>query len=180
MCIQTSIASHKNLEFEVRHKVLVLLPTQHSKLTLQWRGQYMVEEFVNRMDYTVEVNHYDKKTKNHHFKVGHKMLVLLPTEQNKLTLQWRGPYMVEEVVNRMDYKVKVTKIYHANLFKKYFERDENIAGVAVQIDSYMAGVAVLDEEPEDREYLDDGSFLELRPLPGKESYINISKNLTDK
>ena len=54
--------------------------------------------------------------------------------------------MDKEVINRMDYKVEVrgkTKIYHANLLKQYFER----AGVAIQIDSYMAGVVVLDEEP---------------------------------
>ena len=51
--------------------------------------------------------------------------------------------------------------------------------MAVQIDSYMAGVAVLDEEPEDEEDLDDADLLELRPLFGKESYtdVNISENL---
>ena len=60
--------------------------------------------------------------------------------------------------------------------KQYFER----AGVAVQVDSYMAGVAVLDEEPEDGDDLDDANLLELQPSPGKESYtdVNISKNLT--
>ena len=55
-----------------------------------------------------------------------------------------------EVINRMDYKVEVkgkTKMYHANLLKQYFERDEDVAGVAVQIDSYIAGVAVLDDKP---------------------------------
>ena len=42
-----------------------------------------------------------------------------------------------------------TKIYHANLFKQCFERDEDVAGVAVQnlqIDSYMTGLVTLDEE----------------------------------
>ena len=47
---------------------------------------------------------YNKKTKSRQFEVGHKVLVLLPTEHNKLTLQWRGQYMVREVVNRMEYK----------------------------------------------------------------------------
>ena len=60
------------------------------------------------------------------------------------------------------------------------ERHENIAGVAVQIDSYMAGVAVLDKEPEDGEDMDDANLLELWPLHGKESHtdVNISENLT--
>ena len=51
--------------------------------------------------------------------------------------------------------------------------------MAVQIDLYMAGVAVLDEEPDDGEDLDDANLLEFRLLPGKESYSdhNISENL---
>ena len=63
---------------------------------------------------------YNKKSKNRQFKVKHKVLVLLPTEHNKLTLQWRGAYVVEEVVNRLDFKVEVNnkiKIYHDNLLK---------------------------------------------------------------
>ena len=29
-----------------------------------------------------------------------KVLVLLPTEHNKLTLQWRGPYVVKKLSTR--------------------------------------------------------------------------------
>ena len=67
----------------------------------------------------------------------------------------------------MDYKVEVkgkTKIYHANLLKEYFERDEDIAGMAVHVNSYMAEV---DKEPEDGEDLVDANLLELQPLLGK-------------
>ena len=73
-----------------------------------------------------------------------------------------------------------TKIYHSNLLKQYFKRDVDVARVAVQIDSYMAGMAVLVETPEDGEDLDNTDLLELRPVPGKESYtdVDISKNLT--
>ena len=39
--------------------------------------------------------------------MGDKVLLLLPTESNKLLLQWKGPYEVVEIVNRMDYKVDV-------------------------------------------------------------------------
>ena len=49
---------------------------------------------------------------------------MLPIKHNKLTLKWRRPYMVKEVINKMDYKMEVkgkTKIYHANLLKQYFE-----------------------------------------------------------
>ena len=53
------------------------------------------------------------------------MLILLPTNSNKLLLQWKGPYEVDEVVNRMDYKIDVegiVKTYHANMLKQYVER----------------------------------------------------------
>ena len=49
-------------------------------------------------------HHYDKKTKKRSFEVGQKVVVLLPTD-NKLLLQWKGPYEVVEVLNRMDYRV---------------------------------------------------------------------------
>ena len=34
-------------------------------------------------------HHYDKKARNRQFKVGQKVLVLLPTDSNKLVLQWK-------------------------------------------------------------------------------------------
>ena len=55
------------------------------------------------------------------------MLVLLPTDHNKLLMQWKGPFEVSSVAGLNDYKVKVKgkeKVYHANLLKKYFEREE--------------------------------------------------------
>ena len=35
-------------------------------------------------------HHYDKKARNQQFKVGQKVLLLLPTDSNKLVLQWKG------------------------------------------------------------------------------------------
>ena len=42
-------------------------------------------------------HHYDKKTKDRTFDVGQKVVVLLPTDKNKLLLQWKGPFEVVEV-----------------------------------------------------------------------------------
>ena len=82
--------------------------------------------------------YYDRKGRNRKFSVGQKVLVLLPTEHNKLTLQWRGPYEITEVINKMDFKINIagkTKIYHANLLKLYLERQEvepvQTVGIAV-------------------------------------------------
>ena len=53
---------------------------------------------------SVYKHHYDKSTRQRRL---NKVLLLLPTSHNKLMLQWKGPYEVVEVVNRMDYKVRV-------------------------------------------------------------------------
>ena len=57
--------------------------------------------------------------------VGDEVLVLLPTKENKLQLQWSGPYQITRRVTPVDYKVKrpgcrqEMKVYHANLLKKW-------------------------------------------------------------
>lgn len=79
-----------------------------------------------------------------------KVLALLPIQQNKLLLQWQGPYTVTEVLNDLDYKVEVgrkTKIYHANLLKKYIERpsvSSDDSSAATQI----ATIAVVNSDSE--------------------------------
>ena len=76
---------------------------------------------------SVYKHHYDKSTRKRRLKKGDKVLLLSPTCYNKLMLQWKGPYKVVEVVNRMDYRVKVDYtigIYHINLLKKFEERDD--------------------------------------------------------
>jgi len=51
---------------------------------------------------------------------------MLPTERNKLTLAWRGPYKVVGTVGEVDYKIEISpgkvKTYHVNMLKRYFHR----------------------------------------------------------
>ena len=73
--------------------------------------------------------YYDKRARSRKFDVGDKISLLLPTESNKLLLQWKCPYEIDEVINRMDYKVDVSGVenmYHANMLKQYVER-QNVA-----------------------------------------------------
>ena len=68
---------------------------------------------------------YDKHARLHKFVVGDKALLLLPSESNKVLLQWNSPYEVLEVVNVMNYKVNVKGVlntYPANMLKLYVER----------------------------------------------------------
>ena len=56
---------------------------------------------------SVYKHHYDSSTRERRHKKGDKVILLLPTSHKELMLQWEGTYDVVEVVNRMDYKVKV-------------------------------------------------------------------------
>ena len=72
--------------------------------------------------------YYDRRAKVRKFNPGDKVLVLLPTDTNKLLLQWKGPFEVESTVGINDYKVKMqnkTKTLHANLLKRFISRTEN-------------------------------------------------------
>ena len=54
---------------------------------------------------------------------------MLPTDSNKLLMQWRRPYTVESPVGANDYKIKMgskTKMYHINMLKKYIARDPEV------------------------------------------------------
>ena len=43
--------------------------------------------------------HYDRKAKPLQLEVGDRVLILLPTDSNKLLMQWSGPYTVESRVH---------------------------------------------------------------------------------
>ena len=105
-------------------------------------------------------HYYDKKAKDRHFKVGDLVLVLLPTDRNKLTLQWKGPYKVTRVLNRMDYEVCVDrkfKVYHANLLKRYYDRKEDVgAGLKSEREDQeigASGIAVVEDNHADDDLL---------------------------
>ena len=98
---------------------------------------------------------YDRKAKPRRLEVGDRVLILLPTDSNKLLMQWRGPYTVESRVGANDYRVKMgskTKTYHVNMLKKYISREPE--GNVVPVDSTdgatvaVAGVIHQDVDPE--------------------------------
>ena len=99
--------------------------------------------------------HYDRKAKPRRLEVGDRVLILLPTDSNKLLMQWRGPYTVESRVGANDYRVKMgskTKTYHINMLKKYIAREPE--GNVVPVDDTdgatvaVAGVIHQDVDPE--------------------------------
>ena len=111
--------------FELREKLEDTLKLAHTELQkAQHKGKH----------------YYDRKAKVRRFAQGDKVLILLPTDHNKLQMQWKGPFEVSAVVGLNDYKVCVKgkeRVYHANLLKKYFEREDSVpvGAVAVEVNA---------------------------------------------
>jgi len=82
--------------------------------------------------------YYTWRTRERKLHVGDSMLLLLPTEQNKLTLAWRGPYKVVGTVGEVDYKIEINpdkvKTYHNNMLKRYFHRENEQKDVLRNVD----------------------------------------------
>ena len=69
---------------------------------------------------------YDRGKKWRTLEVGDRALILLPTDHNKLLLQWKGPFPVVAKFNDCDYQLDIKgklKSFHINLLKKYVERE---------------------------------------------------------
>ena len=84
------------------------------------------------------------------FQPGDKVLVLLPTDHNKLLMQWKGPYEDSAVVGVNDYKVRVRdklKVYHANLSKAYIKREEELGEAAAATAKVLVMSATCSVEP---------------------------------
>ena len=71
---------------------------------------------------------YIRRAKRREFQEGDKVILLLPTDANKLLMRWKGPY---EIMSRCgkgnDYRVEVNKkvmTFHANMLKKYIEKTD--------------------------------------------------------
>jgi len=98
--------------------------------------QYVVD-VRNRLEDTCEIvkdsliktsnkakKHFDRKSRLRELQSGDKVLVLQPTAESKLLMQWKGPYHVRERVGPTDYRIRVgnqEKIYHINMLKRYYE-----------------------------------------------------------
>ena len=89
-----------------------------------WSGEALDEQVLSTYQYVIELRdrleqtcklahenlkkvhikqnaYYDRRARSRKFDVGDKVLLLLPTDSKKLLLQWKGPYEVVEVVNRI-------------------------------------------------------------------------------
>ncbi|XP_064469582.1 uncharacterized protein LOC135384304 [Ornithodoros turicata] len=104
-----------------------------------------VFDLRNRLEDTCKVAHeelermgaryrqyYNKKARARKMQVGDRVLILLPTDHNKLLMQWKGLFPIVHQKGEVNYAVDLghgTKLFHANMLKKYEEREapENTA-----------------------------------------------------
>ena len=140
--------------------------------------------------------HYNKKTRPRSYQEGDEVLLLLPTDSNKLLMHWKGPFKIVKKCNRMNYQIDLghrKQTFHINLLKKYHRRDEEEKDKLCSLDLVeiqdnlgvfdIAAVAVIEEEVDDEAKFDqhfvvtNEELLHLPPLESKETYkdVNISK-----
>ena len=154
-----------------------------------------VLDLRSRLDDTMEVaqraleenqrrykKYFDKKAKKREFTSGDKVLILLPTNTNKLLMQWKGLYTVKDKVGVNEYNIKIdskNRTYHANMLKKYYARDGDAdqakltAGLADIVE--VGGVELVqdsdtpDEEEEELNTYKPGELMK---------YLHVGKELS--
>lgn len=73
---------------------------------------------------------YDKRVQPREFKLGQKVLILLPAENAMLFAKWQGPYTVTQRVGPVDYQMdmhdkrKRLRVFHVNLLRLWNKREE--------------------------------------------------------
>ena len=118
---------------------------------------------------------YDRGAKPRSFEVGDEVLVLLPMQQNRLKLEWVGPYLVTRRVSPVDYEVEVSgrrfgkKVYHINLLKRWYPAQPDPRTVCLALDtSWQEGMS--DEDIPVRGMLEENLY----PLDAETVEIDMS------
>ncbi|XP_040065165.2 uncharacterized protein LOC115318365 [Ixodes scapularis] len=92
---------------------------------------------------TKQKRFYDRKSQARRFEPGDRVLILLPSDHNKLTMQWKGPYEVARRKGDLNYELLVgdkRKTFHINMLQKYVGRETK---------NESCGVMVVQDEVED-------------------------------
>jgi len=127
--------------------------------------------------------YYNRNAKRKKSENGTEVLVILPTDSNKLLMQWKRPYKVIAKVGENDYRVMVgkkLKTFHANMLQLYCRREKEgqQADTGKPQDVYVVGVAECDIE-ESR--IDEETLFKMGNCQQKEdvSIAVLSPDLSD-
>ncbi|KAL2089206.1 hypothetical protein ACEWY4_016105 [Coilia grayii] len=89
---------------------------------------------------------YDQTARQRTLQPGQKVLLLLPTTENKLLARWQGPYRVCRQLGPVTYEIemperrKAKQVFHVNLLKEWHERD-------LPLSHQLLVRAVVEDEP---------------------------------
>lgn len=134
--------------------------------------------------------YYDRKSKPRKLDVGDEVLLLLPTNHNKLLMQWKGPFHVVAKKSHLDFTIEldnqVKKTFHINMLKKYCRRNEPENSLTCKVEQNimeLAGTSVIEEESYN-EFVDETDKFgkkDLISLPStiaKENFTQVNINLS--
>ena len=110
------------------------------------RHNLIKAQAVNKM-------HFDKRSKLRVLKPDDLALVLLPTDENKLLMCWKGPFKIIEPIGINDYRIQIgdnINVLHINMLHKYDELtpDDIDASFAVLDNKSEAEQEGLDSDPD--------------------------------
>lgn len=92
----------------------------------------LTQENIKKAQHTQKA-WYDKRARERSYKPGQKVLLLLPTNENKLLAKWHGPYEVVRKTGSVTYEIsmpergKKKQNFHINLLKEFHHRAESEA-----------------------------------------------------
>ncbi|XP_071791644.1 uncharacterized protein [Asterias amurensis] len=123
--------------------------------------------------------YYDTRTKDRTFQVGDQALVLLPTDNNKLLMQWKGPFDVVRKVAQNDYCLEMKdkqRTFHANLLKKYITRSDTRNQEEPEVIHAAASLRHLTSSVIDDENEEGLMEVKLFPIEQTEMYTDVTLN----
>ena len=114
-------------------------------------------------------------------------MLLLPTDTNKLLMQWKGPFEIMECRNDNNYRVQLNgrlKLFHANMLKKYVERktaeEVELLNAAVVEDSHDVEIGEISEfVDEQKENFKDVNINPQLSSEQKEEVTSLLSEFTD-
>lgn len=112
---------------------------------------------------------YDRKSRVKELQPGDQALLLLPTDHNKLLMQWKGPFSVVGKTSPCNYILHINgkeKLFHINMLKPYIRREKIMPDICA-----AASLSLLEMNPPLEE--EDGVVLEFSNLGGEETYKDV-------
>ena len=65
------------------------------------------------------------------------MLLMLPTDNHKLMMRWKGPYVIQDKVGVNDYRILIGKnarVFHVNMIMRYVKRKTEVVALVAILD----------------------------------------------